>query len=266
MKKLFLFTLAAVSLLASGCSNDDEYGDVTLEETSVRVPYLQEYGIRIENGSGEYTAAIDRPEIADVKIEETYGAGIILQIQTKEGGEALITVTDVKSGKTAECSLFVSKDGISVTDIRYGVEADGPESILADLKELEPYPVGSRFVIAPFSLTAGTTGEWIVLGADGQEIDNGIFTVTEKEGDVPGACMRLIPIEAQILTWSTFQVDFGDRERTYYLVVVQASAASGNSSPSYADAWFYEDLTGECRTKYPDANLNAAVRAYIHEW
>lgn len=268
MKKLLLVTLAAVSLLAWGCSDDDEYGDVTLEETSVRVPYQEQYTVRIDGGSGEYKAAIDRPEIADVEIELTYGAGVLLKIQAKQGGQALITVTDVKSGKTAECSLLVSKDGISVTDVRYAVEAEqGGETILAGLKAGEPYPTGSHFVITPMTMTAGATGEWTVIGADGAEIDKGAYTVTGQETETVGACLRLIPVDAQIITWGSFRVDLGERERTYHLFVVRASGTSKSSGgASFADLWVYEDLTEECRAEYPDAGVSAAVRAYIHKY
>ncbi len=261
-KSLFRIFLVLLVLSFVGCDKNDEYTDVTLEETSVRVPYLQAYSIRIEGGSGEYLPSIDRSEIADVEIVQTYGAGTILRIQTKEGGEALITVTDKKSGKTAKCSLFVSKDGIPLTDIRYGVEADQREAILADLTKQEPYPIGSRFVPVPLTLTAGATGEWIVLGVDGKGIDNGRYTVTEVEGTVPVACKRLIPIETQIYTWYTIHVELKDIEHVYYMFLIRSSRGTGN----YADVYFYENLTDHYKVKYPSVGVNAVVRAYIRNW
>lgn len=243
----------------------DEYPDLTLEETRICVPYLQSYSIGIQGGSGEYLPSIDHPEIADVEIEKTYGAGTRLRIQAKKEGEALVTVTDAKSGKTAACALVVI-NGISLTDIQYGVEADRPEAILADLEKEELYPVGSYFVPHPFSLTAGACGEWTVLGSDAQEIATGLYAITEIKGIIPEAWMRLIPIKEQLITWGTCQVTLKEREHLYYILLSQASGTVGNHAPSYANMYVYEDLTDDYQTKYPDAGIKAVVRAYIHAW
>ena len=266
-KKLFRMFLVLLPIIFVNCNdNDEDYTDITLAETSVRVSYLQSYSIPIQGGSGEYVSSIDRPEVADVEVEKTYGAGTLLQIQAKKEGKALIIVTDVKSGKTANCSLFVSIDGISVMDNRYGVEPDRPEVILSDLEERELYPIGSHFVPASFSLTKGASGEWIVFDSNAKEIDNGLYTVTEVRGTIPEAYMRLIPIEEQLITWGTCQVDLGDKKHLYYIILSQVPGTTGNNAPLYANFYLYEDLTDPYKTKYPDAGVKAVVRAYIHNW
>ncbi|WP_106831659.1 hypothetical protein [Parabacteroides pacaensis] len=266
-KKLFRMFLALLPIIFVNCSDkNDDYTEITLEETSVRVSYLQSYSIRITGGSGEYLSFIDHPEIANIEIEKTYGAGTLLQIQAKKEGKALITVTDVKSGKTANCSLVVNIDGISVIDIRYGVEADRSEIILADLKEQELYPIGSCFVPASFSLTKGASGEWTIFDSDAKEIDKGLYTVTEVRGTIPEAYMRLIPIKEQLITWGTCQVDLGNRKHIYSIILGQVPGTTGNHAPSYANFYLYEDLTDYYKTKYPDAGVKAIVRAYIHNW
>lgn len=270
MKKVvyLLFALTTLCAVLSGCRKDDEFMDIVLEETSVRVSYLTHRSLRIDGGSGQFEASIDRPEIADVTIDQTYGAGTLLSIQTKQGGEALITVTDTKTRKKAECSLFVSKDGISITDVEYGVDADEDqvEIILADLRDHEVYPVESRFLIAPFSMTVSETGEWTILSADSKEIESGTYVVTEEKGMIPPACLRLIPINEQIITWCTYQVNIAGAERMYYMVVVQAPGQMSIGGKTYGNIYFYEDLTEVYQAKYPDAGVNAVVRAYIRKW
>jgi hypothetical protein len=88
--------------------------------------------------------------------------------------------------------------------------------------------------------------------------------VAEVKGTVPEACMRLIPIETQIYSWAAIHVELKDVEHVYYMFTTRPSSRA--SSPSYADVYFYEDLTGHYKTKYPDAGINAVVRAYIHNW
>ena len=244
-----------------GCSdNNDNIDDVSLEYTALHASAINAaYEIQILAGSGGYSVIIDDAEIADVKSERKE-SGHVLVIYTKKEGETFLTLTDNKTGKSIICSVFVHINGIEITSIEYGVDADQKETILEELKKDEPFPVGSYFAINPFPLgtvfSPGVTGVWTAYSANGGKIAQSPY-VAEKGENLPSYVFELLPIKEHILENCILKVE--EKERIYHLFVIRLVA-------NRAYIVIYEDLTDQYKAVLPDLGVNAVVREYISNY
>ncbi len=187
MKKLLtLFALA--SLVLTACDKEEQWTQVVLNDDELTSATISPSGdpksIRISGGSGDYSVVIDEPSVADVSIEPSYGAGILLVIEPKGEGEAVITVTDTKSGLFARCQLRVAEftSFFEIDAVRVNVDAESPEAkeaIEADLEADKTVPtVGGKILRNYYDRHGG----WAFVDADGEEIARGITVLTEFAG------------------------------------------------------------------------------------
>lgn len=265
-KKLFGLFLVLLTIGFVSCDNDDDFSDVSLQSSILYATRLNTtYELSIIGGSGDYSTKVDEADIADVSVKSDE-SGYVLVLKTKKEGETYVTLTDNKTGKSAVCSLFVNVrvNGIEITGITYGVDADQAERILKKLKIDEPFCVGNYFIISPFigDSKPGTTGTWRVEEANGNTLYEAPCLVQEKE-PLPTYFYELIPIEKQILSHTSYKIGSGKDERMYHLVLVK-HGVSFNQTMAYVV--IYEDLTKKYKAISPDSEVNAVVRAYIFNY
>ncbi len=268
MKRFIGFSLA-LCLAFSGCKKDDDpvWTQVKLEDSELtewRVsPSVESTSLHISGGSGEYSAVIDAPEIADVRVEPTYGAGILLIIEPKAEGDAVVTVTDTKSGLFARCQLRVTTMvSFRISHIFTHIDADTPEAIEADLAANTPWVEGGGMVLMSQETPlpgGGTRSSIRFVDADNKAIADG--TLTMKGNAVWSPAFDFLPINDQIQTskgW-TFECDGETWESNLYVV-------SGSFTRAYlffGHYRLYDDLTEHYRTKYPEAGVRSVVRVLI---
>ena len=269
MKKLLtLFALA--SLVFTACDNKDEqWTQVTLdgsELTAITVsPSTEAATVNINGGSGDYSVVIDEPSVADVSIEPSYGAGILLVIEPKGEGDAVVTVTDTKSGLFARCQLRVAEftSFFEIDAVRVNVDAESPEAkeaIEADLEADKTVPtVGGKILRNYYDRHGG----WAFVDADGEEIARGITVLTEF-AEWNQAFDFLQP-DSQVMSygrWILSDEDGGERE--FEMCICKGKFTRANASPAnIVHARFYEDLTKEYQEKYPDAGVRSVARVLI---
>jgi len=124
MKKLFvLFAWAAVCLSVTACNDekkeDDDTQKIELSDTDVTISRGESSLVGISGGSGEYTATVDDPNVAEVEIKMT-NLGYGLTVRGKKEGETVITVKD-DQGMSAACSLIVKYSDVFLMQSQFHV-------------------------------------------------------------------------------------------------------------------------------------------------
>lgn len=266
MKTLSIFALAAVCLIMTGCEKD-ETNPLTLDRTTVNATLINEtYKIIVSGGSSNYEVSTDNPQIADIRI----GTDNVVEIETKQAGEAVITVTDKRSGKEVKCALTVKAavTGFEIVSMQYAVDVDDANARTAIEEELKipPYPIGSIFEwISPIE-RGGHDYLWVVKTAAGTVITSGAVTQERLESGerIYFPAYQLLKIEGGVQKYymRIFNIDFGGgKELVYYMYNVERRADTRlNSNFKFTHDRFYEDLTDHYKSLYPDAGVNGVVR------
>lgn len=281
INKKWTFLALALCLTLAACQKD-EWTQVLLNDTELfeaTASPQTDLSLAIGGGSGDYSAVIDAPEIADVRVIVPDAGFPILRIETKREGDAVITVTDTKSGLFARCALTVAKSrrSFAITSIEYGVDAAEKEAVLAGLEAGEPFPAGSRLLIDPFltedsmlEFEVGATGKWIVPDADGAKLSEETYTIEADEAEIeipltfPAHFFSLLPIDKPVIHHTAYRIGSGGT--VYHMFVILKGGETGNSSKTHGYLAFYEELTEACKAEFPDAGVNAAVRAYVCDY
>jgi hypothetical protein len=259
MIKRLTFLALALCLTLAGCKKDDPaWTPVKLKITETTTAPQRDLAIEIEGGSGDYSVGISDPAVADVRVVVPDVGFPILEIETRQEGEAVITVTDTKSGLVDRCKLKVRNilSTIRIGYIRTHIDADRKEAIEDDLNKNALLAVGDRIII-----TQGTT--WTFLDANKAEIARGTFS---DEGEITrwNPVFSFLPIDNQIYTMRkfVFERDNGDRWE-YDTYVVRDSFTRLNLR--FDHTRFYEDLTKYYQTQYPEAGVRSVARVLISD-
>ena len=255
MKKIFVL-LFIISFAVTSCS-DDEERDVILDTTSVRLINGGTTSFYVSGGSGKFFVTINNPEIAEVEINSDN----CLFIQSKKRGEAVISVIDYNSGKSADCSLTVVEDDnhYIVMDIQYAVDAEVKEAIEADIKVNMPFPIGSQF---NFSVPEDSV---IIKNSDYREILKGTYSTESMSitnPDIPES-YKLLPPNNQIIAIRRYNMVFENSKYVYDQILVKSNPLTYSSFTIPTTPWFYEDLTEYYKAKYPNAGVKGVVRVLI---
>ena len=83
-----------------------------LEKQSIAITEGESVEIAVTEGTGSYTVESDKPAVAAATIN-----GNTLTVKGVAEGNATVTVTDAKTGKTATCSVTVERKIIPVTGV-----------------------------------------------------------------------------------------------------------------------------------------------------
>lgn len=83
--------------------------DIALDKTSVSINQGQNANVKVVAGSGDYSAAVDKPSCATASVAEG-----VVTIKAIAKGSAVVTVTDNKTKKTATIQVTVSDAGTSI--------------------------------------------------------------------------------------------------------------------------------------------------------
>ena len=261
-KQRFTLLALALCLALAGCKKE-EWTPVKLANTEAMTFPLRDLAIAIEGGNGAYSVEISDPAVADVWVVVPDVGFPILRIKTKQEGDAVITVTDTKSGLFARCQLRVTTIvSFYISHIFTDIDADAPEAIEADLAANTPWVEGGGMVLMSQETPlpgGGTRSSIRFVDADNKAIADG--TLTMKGNAVWSPAFNFLPINNQIQTsrgW-IFECDGETWESNLYIV-----------SGSLTRAWLffghyrlYDDLTEHYRTKYPEAGVRSVVRVLI---
>jgi hypothetical protein len=254
MIKRLTFLALALCLTLAGCKKDAEWAPVKLKITETTTAPQRDLAIEIEGGSGDYSVKISDPAVADVRVVVPDVGFPILRIETRQEGDAVITVTDKKSGRFDRCSLKVKNISTYRIDyIRTHIDADRKEAIEDDLNKNALLAVGDRII--------ANDGTWTFLDANKAEIARGTFS---DEGEITrwNPAFNFLPIDDQIYTMRkfVFERDNGDRWE-YDAYVVRDSFTRLNLR--FDHTRFYEDLTEYYQTQYPEAGVRSVARVLI---
>ncbi len=267
MRNVFLLFMVVITGLvtAMGCSGDDQSeNDIILTQTRVTVAPNEIYPVSFNGGSGIYSTTVSDPDIAKVEIS-SQDLGYVLLIEAKKEGTAVIIITDEKSGKSVNCSLYVIKSGnkFTIKEVRYAVDADVKGAIEEDLRDNPPFPVGSCFVV---SFNSGDEGRRIAIeNPDGTEIMNGVLSIEELT-EIPEV-YKLLSIEEQVYTSQKWTMDFDSHQYVYDMFLVRGELSTYSSVPiSSRHIRFYEDLTVYYKTRYPNAGVKGVVRVQLIQY
>ncbi|MDR2916145.1 MAG: hypothetical protein LBV74_15190 [Tannerella sp.] len=269
MKNVFLLLMVIIAGLAVtvGCSDDDKSkDDIILTQTSVIVAPNEIYPIAFNGGSGIYTTTVSDPEIAKAEISSLDpDPGYVLLIEAKKEGAAVIIVTDEKSGKSVNCSLYVKKNGsrFTIKEVRNAVDADVKDAIESDLRDNPPFPVGSCFVVTFDS--ENSERRIAIENPDGTEIMSGVLFFEELNG-IP-EIYKLLPPENQVYAGQKWNMDFGGHKYVYDMFLIRGELSTYSSVPvSPRHVHFYEDLTEYYKTEYPGAGVKGVVRVQLCQY
>ena len=149
-------------------------------------------------------------------------------------------------------------------DFAYAIEADQKEDIENDLKTNASYKFGGL----RYYITYPATDDWFLLDADMHTVEQGTLIRRGKDAAEFPESYKLLPPESQVLGHGQF--DFvtnaaPDEPVMQYDVFICRQSLSKSVAPQKFDIWLYKDLTAYYQTKYPEANVNAAVIRYVIE-
>jgi hypothetical protein len=267
MKKRVAFLALALCLTLSGCKKDAEWTPVKLNITETTTAPQRDLAIVIEGGSGDYTVKISDPAVADVRVVVPDVGFPILEIETRQEGEVVITVTDKKSGRFDQCLLKVQKARwpLFIADIKVQIDTDLTETykaIEADLAKNAWFPVGSHLTVVR-ELDASSSGEWSLSDQAGAPLAGG--TYTESALDTYDNAFDFYPMNSQKITSSyRWQFKQGVETTVYDVYVHEGKATRMNMRPiSQVHFRLYEDLTEYYRAKYPEVEIRTVARAYV---
>ena len=108
LKRCFFPLTAALALAAVSCSEESKeetYPDLSLSEEKLEMKAGETAEVKILSGSGEYLVSVDNLTVAEAYL----GQNNVIAVKGLDSGNAVVTVKDNKSGKTAEVSVSVTK-------------------------------------------------------------------------------------------------------------------------------------------------------------
>lgn len=251
-----------MSAFVVSCSDDDKewVQELVLGETRVTTTPNTTSTVLIEEGSGDYSVTISDPEIADVHVELENSESHLV-IKTKKTGFSVITVSDRKSGKSADCSLTVKTytHAFAIRSVLYAVDAEKKDAIEAELRDNPPFPVGSSFEII------GTSEEHalVIRHPDQEVIASGVLTYDKVDefSDV----YKLLTPENHVLSAQKWNMHLGENLLVYDMFLIKGEISTYSDMVGSLHIRLYEDLTAQYKAKYPDAGVKGVVRALVCE-
>ncbi|MDR2882853.1 MAG: hypothetical protein LBU98_03655 [Alistipes sp.] len=266
MKRQFAY-LALCLLLTGACQKTNEDNrQIRLDVTETTAAPESSLSIGISYGSGEYRVQVSDPAVAEASAVVPGVGPHILRIETKAEGDAVITVTDTKSGLFARCALKVGKFvSLYIDEIVTHVDADTPEAIEAELAAAAPWAEGGGMVLAGtvglLPDDGGTRYNVRFVDADYREVADGTLTMTQESAEWSPA-FDFLPIDepVQAMNRWVFETDGGEWEAGMFVV---AAPYTRRDVPVFVHIRLYEDWTAYYKAKYPEAGVRSAARAIV---
>jgi len=279
MKRLLSIIALAACLSFAGCDKDREWSPLLLdgsESVNKVIAPINNASLDITGGSGNFAATIDDQQIANVSIVggEIFSARRAnLVIKPKKEGEALITVTDRKSGFSATCALTVTMAARRISfrfnDIVTHVDADAPEAIEADLAADTRWVKGGGIDLGGYSGEHQSNGDLFVeiafVGAEKRYMGTETLGLSTEAVEWNPA-FDFMPVGGnQLEVGKRLVFARGSEEWTADYYVVKGSYTRLNM-PGPVQVYhrrFYEDMTEYYRAKFPEAGVRSVARAII---
>jgi hypothetical protein len=267
MIKRLTFLALALSLTLAGCKKDAEWTPVRLTITETTTAPQRDLAIEIEGGSGDYSVGISDPAVADVRVVVPDVGFPILRIETRQEGDAVITVTDTKSGLLARCSLKVQKARwpLFIADVQVDIDTELTvtyKAIEADLAKNAWFPVGSHLTVVR-EWDASSSGAWSLTDQTDAPLAGG--TYTESALDAYNDAFDFYPMNSQkIISSYRWQFEQGTETTVYDVYMHEGGATRMHMVPvSPVHLRLYEDLTEYYQAKYPEAEIRTVARVYV---
>lgn len=171
----------------------------------------------------------------------------------------------------APAALPTTNGQYTVTDVRYGIDADNATEIEADLQQHLLYPAGSSFVLQMDNKISfeGDKGKFTWKNADSSIQKSGELTYVRGTGlGIPEDTKSFIKLQmpgSQIYSYLLWKVNFGNETSDYHILVVSKPSTKSSFAPSI-DLWMYEDLTAYYQTKFPESNVKGVTRVFVSEY
>lgn len=226
MKNIKITHLAIIllSLIVMSCNDNED--KIMVSDPIVNVRENLEQNVEISGGTGSYSYEINDTEIATAKI-----SGQVLTITGLSTGTTYITIKDgVNTPVSITVKVLHQKIVFEITELKSKIEIGKDEyynSIIEELQEYYPFPVGTRYELMIKSEKPNTVSPDIIKG------DLLIYLGTQED-----------------IFYGTFEL-YGDQ-----LIMSYSSKTDKYIIDTSNGNWFIsENLTELYRIKYPEADI-----------